>query len=51
MAAIGSAILVDFTFPDKGEDARVPRLYGFMAGGMGIAQAPNERQQARQRRV
>jgi hypothetical protein len=42
MAAIGSAILADFTFADKGEEARVPRMQGLMEGGMGIAQAPNQ---------
>ena len=40
MAAIGSAILADFTFADKDEEARVPRLRGFGAGAMGIALAP-----------
>jgi hypothetical protein len=41
MAAIGSAILADFTFADKGEEARVPRLRGLTARGMEIAQAPD----------
>jgi hypothetical protein len=37
MAAIGSAILADFTVADKGEDARVSQTPGFTAGGMGVA--------------
>jgi hypothetical protein len=47
MAAIGSAILADCPFVDKGEDARVPRMHGFTARGMGIAQAPNRHRRDR----
>ena len=47
LAAIGHAILADFPFADKGEDARVPWMHGLTAGGMGIAQAPTRHRRGR----
>ncbi|MGH8068152.1 MAG: hypothetical protein ACRERE_23550 [Candidatus Entotheonellia bacterium] len=41
LAAIGSAILADFTVADKGEEAWVPWMHGLTAGGMGIAHGPH----------
>jgi len=46
LAAIGSAILADFPVADKDEGARVPRMQGLTAGGMGIAHGPDRHRRA-----